>query len=308
MDCTDRNTRCSELAAGIAQWLNRGVTLSEEARHFLESTFGCSANEEIAAILQDSTHPESESIVELIFSPSFDLRWHIEPLLEEHAFHGQDMECLVSCLSSRLQELSITLGPGRRQARMPISEEAVRRFLQRLHFHTRLDDHLAQRIEELLAEPSARFYKTLLRQSRCFVDEHRRDFLADFLQRFKDHEDLEGLFRFLLNVLEEIPATEDLEQALIRKRMLLEHTLKRSQQLRQQLKSHAMETLMMQRVSVLHIDEESVRSELHRIDEICWQMFGHLPPASGPETEISLTANAQNGTFEQIFNRFSDLD
>lgn len=308
MKCEDRTTRCSELAAGIAQWLGRGVTLSEEANHFLESTFGCSSKEEIAAILQDSTHPESECIVELIFSPSFDLRWHIEPLLEEHAFHSEDMECLVSSLCSRLRELPVTLGPGSGQARMPLSEEAVRRFLQRLRFHARLDDHLARLIGELFTEPSARFYKTLLRQARCHVDEHRRAFLADFLHRFKDHEDLEGLLRFLLNLLEEIPAADDLEQALIRKRMLLEHTLKRSQQLRQQLKSHAMETLMMQRVSVLHIDEERVRSELNRIDEICWRMFGHLPPASGPETEISLTASTQHGTFEQIFNRFSDLD
>jgi hypothetical protein len=308
MSGEDRSTRCSALAAGIAEWLERGLTLSDEARHFLESTFGCSADEEIADILQDSTHPESESIVELVFSPSFDLRWQIEPLLEGHAFHSDDLECLVEHLSHRLKELPLAVGAGRLQAGVPIAEEAIRRFLVRLQFHVRLDASLAEQIEELFAASQARYYKTLLRQSRCSLDEQRRAFLADFLQRFKEHQDLEGLLRFLLNVLEETPAAEDLEQALIRKRLLLEHTLKRSQQLRQQLKSHAMETLMMQRVSVLHIDEEKVRSELDRIDEICWQMFGHLPPASGPETEVSFSANGQDGTFQQIFNRFSDLD
>ncbi len=308
MNAEDQSACCDELAAAIAQWLGQGMTLSPEARHFLESTFGCSYDQEVVDMLQDSAHPEGESILELVFSPSFDLRLKLEPVLEKHAFDSRDTSCLLDCFFSRVKELVVLVGPQSLPARMPLTQDAARRFLERLHFHIRLDDRLSSRIQELFADSSALLYKTLLRQARFSLDSHRRDFVILFLEQLQDHADRDALFRFVLHFLEETPLGEDLQQALLRKRMLLEHTLKRSRQLQQQIQTHAMETLIMQRVNVLHINEQEVLDELRRIDDICWHMFGHLPPASDPETEMSLSWNAREDPFDQIFNRFTDLD
>ena len=108
--------RCKLLADEILKILQKGLTLSGDVVHYIDSTFSHPTIEELEDILADDSNCEKDSLVELLFFPDESMQVELEGFIESNHFKKEDegkvleylcqKPLLVSFLSPRLHGAS----------------------------------------------------------------------------------------------------------------------------------------------------------------------------------------------------------
>ncbi len=294
--------RCRELARVVADIFAKGLTWDEKAEHYLESVVGCEDSTELPAILRDSTHPEHRSLLELVYFPDIASRLELEPVLREFLFQEEDI--------SHVAERAANMAPNTRLLTdagpldFATSSIGAALFVSRLHPQRQPDPEIAALLEEYLPYWDALRCRVHLRGCREAFPQPARRLLMDFTRYMADDPSFEDGFLHLLRLAPEIPVENDAVAALLSRRFQLESALDRARQQEKDLASHAVETMLTQRASLLSIDVEAVRKEMDWLDRILVHIYQVMPtPKSGPEIALDRQNTTQD--YRQLFDFFS---
>jgi hypothetical protein len=266
---------------------------------------GCEDPAELPAILCDEDHPEQRPILELVYFPDMADRLELEPILCRHTFGGEDLP--------EITEQVLRIAPRTRlrieDASMEIDTPRIgaELFLSRLHPLRNPDPELAGLLEERLPRDPALRCRVHLRACREAFSPPARVLLADFIRELSTEPDFEDGLLHLLGLAPQIPAESDAVTALLSRRFQLESALDRAWQQERDLASHAVETLLTQRASLLSINREAVRAEMDWLDRILVRVYQVMPtPKTGPEIAVDRGDSPEDRN--RLFDFFSRFD
>ena len=78
------------LAKKISEMLSKGIGLSADVVHYIDSTFSNPTIEELQIILADDSNCEKDSLMELLFFPDESMQVELEELLERYKPQNED--------------------------------------------------------------------------------------------------------------------------------------------------------------------------------------------------------------------------
>ena len=293
--------RCGELARAVGRILSRGLSVGEDAGHYMESVAGCTDPQELPAILSDETHPEQRPLLELVYFPDMAARLELEPVLGHNSFRGQDLPAIADQALRIAPKTRLLTESGRLEIETPRSGAEL--FLSRLHPQRAPDPKIAALLQEHLPQQQALRCRVHLRACREAFTRPARHLLADFIRGFAAETDFEEGLLHLLRLAPQIPEQRDPAGALLSRRFQLESALDRALQQERDLRSHAVETLLTQRASLLSIDREAVRAEMDWLDRILVHAYQVMPaPKSGPSVAVDSDDSSR------LLDFFSGLD
>jgi len=297
--------RFKELARVVADIFAKGLNWDEKAEHYLESVVGCEDSAELPAILRDSAHPEHRSLLELVYFPDLVSRLELEPVLREFLFWDQDIDHVAKNAANMAPNTRLITDFG--PLDIPTSGIGAQLFFSRLHPQRRLDPEITAILEKHLPYWDAMRCRVHLRACREAFPQPARRLLMDFTREMADDPSFEDGFLHLLRLAPEIPVETDAVSALLSRRFQLESALDRAKQQEKDLASHAVETMLTQRASLLSVDVEAVRKEMDWLDRILVHIYQVMPaPKSGPE--IALERGDAPQSHRQLFNFFSRFE
>lgn len=293
--------RCRELALGVGEIFQNGLVLGGDALHYMDSVAGCGDPAELPAILCDEDHPEQRSLLELVYFPDLAARMELEPILRCHTFYSEDL--------AQIAQQALRIAPHTRlladSGTMEIETSRIGTdlFLSRLHPLRAPDAEIANLLEEKLPREQALRCRVHLRACREPFSRPARRLLADFIQGLCREPDFEEGLLHLLGLAPQISAHSDPVTALLSRRFQLESALDRAWQQEKDLASHAVETLLTQRASLLSINREAVRAEMDWLDRILVHVYQVMPtPKSGPEIAVD---SDDSSRLLDFFSRFT---
>lgn len=296
--------RITELAKAAASILEGGLRLGEDTRHYMDSVLGCDDPEQLPRLMGDASHPEHQSLLELIYFPDFEARLELEPVLREHSYQEKDS---LEATEIVVQEAPITrISVNSSSLELPTSPRGAFLFLSRLHPEREPDPEVAAELENCLDFPDVLRFRIHLRAFREILSPPAKELLRDVIRTFYSDADLENGFLHLLSLAPRIRENTDIVSALASRRFRLESALDRSRQQKKELHSHAVETLLTRGASVLSIDEDAVIAEMRWIDSILIHVY-QVMPQTGIGPELHMDSGERNGQ-QWLFDFFRRLD
>ena len=257
----EQNNRCQILARNILDIFSREFPLDAATIHYLESSFGITDIQDLDAYLQDPERSGAEEILEFLFFPDTRQRLELEPLLQAHDYRLEDRPRIVEAIMRR--QPSVLFVHNRRRLRIEPAPETVAAFVDRLNIHKQCDPGLKATLQATRPEADALRILVKIRSAPGRIQEQKAAFLQTFLRRFQGRVgDFWEYVDFLLRFLQEAEASKDLGEQLRDKLFLLENALKKAEQLEQDLRRHAVETLHMRRTSILALNRDQIVKEM----------------------------------------------
>lgn len=273
-----RNGRCRELAENIAGLLRQGISLRDADLHFLESTLGISTSEELETVLRSEESEDRENLLDLIVFPGREAKLQLEEVIRKHEYGAGDAEEVAQRVTRLLPSIRVHLEPSGKGVACGLPVETVAQYVRRLRICKSLDPELARRIDELLPREEGLSARVALRAARIAWNGAKLDFLNRFLSEFASRQsDFREYLQAAIGFLEESGPGSDLFQQLADKRLYLKRTLEKAEFQEEQLKKQNVETLIMQRVNILCINQAEVQRAMDILDDIGLAVFGRSP-------------------------------
>lgn len=263
------------LADRIIEILDKGIALSDDVLHYIDSTFFNPSIKELQAILQDDSNCEKDSLIELLFFPDESMQIQLEKVLEEHNFLKKDEEEISNYLCRKPLRVYFHLPGNRGSLHIEISNAYARQLIKRLHISKQLNRQIVAAIDNHARAKLKKQFKVKLRNSRLIPTDNKIAFLSGFFEKFNiESSDVFEHLDFVLSFLEEIKEDTDIFKALmVKKKFYLRH-LKRTEKFEDQLQRTNMETLMLQGKRAVFIDKNEARKMMVIIDRISQAVFG----------------------------------
>lgn len=288
MTCNSVPTHCLLLAQKIGAIFENGLTLSEDARHYIESTFLCPSWEELQEIFSDSSGCETESLLELIFFPDEAIQLELEELLAAYPFEQKDEKRVIAALFARPVETVLIL-PGDRRLIMSVPQAAAAQFVARLNISRKIDARINAAISRHVPPVHQNRFRVRLRNARLTATENRALFLSAFFEKMEaGQETVLACFDFLLDFLDELPSDDAFYRALMDKKRFYSDNLQKAIRSEQQLANSNIETLLLSGGRVVYVDKQDARRNIRLIDRIAYALFGRSEPLGPQAAEMNL--------------------
>ena len=263
-----------QLEHAIETIWRRGLALSPDALHYIDSTFLTPSLPELAEILGDESNCETDSLLELIFFPDLTLQVQLEDLLESADFKIEDEEIIFRALIAKRLQTILFFPDDRGRMILAVPDWAVGRFISRLNISKKPDPALVDAIRRHVPQPHQALCKVKLRNTRFKYTPNKTSFLTVFFERLAaPFRIVLSAYDFMLAFFEELEDDTDLYRALMQKKRSYFRNLQRSQRFEAQLKGSNMETLLLQGVRMPYINAEEARRRIALIDRICYAVF-----------------------------------
>lgn len=283
------------LADRILEILDKGMALSDDVLHYIDSTFFNPSIKELQAILQDDSNCEKDSLIELLFFPDESMQIQLENVLEEHNFLKEDEEEISNYLCRKPLRVYFHLPGNRGSLHIEISKAYARQLIKRLHISKQLNRQIVAAIDNHARAKLKKQFKVKLRNSRLIPTDNKIAFLSGFFEKFNiESSDVFEHLDFVLSFLEEIKEDADIFKALMAKKKFYLRHLKRTEKFEDQLQRTNMETLMLQGKRAVFIDKNEARKMMLLIDRISQTVFGkteYFEPLHEGEEFIELRSN-----------------
>ena len=280
--------KCEVLAEKIKKSLSKGIDLSDDVVHYIDSTFSNPTIEELQAVLQDDSNCEKDSLMELLFFPDETMQLELEEMLEKLRLDKPDENKVLETLCRESLQVDMRLPEGRGSLNLILPQEVAPGFIARLHIAKHLDGKLRKVIDKYADRNSRDGYKVKIRNSRFSPGEKTIQFLCDFFEKLEPQShDFNMCLDFALTFLDELMEDGDLYQALMAKKRFYLRSLQKAKKMETQLQKNNLETLLSQGKRVILVDQADARKKMLIIDRISRAIFGKtefledLHPAGG---------------------------
>ena len=253
----------------------KGLTLTPDALHYIDSTFSSPSLQELGGILCDESNCEKDSLLELIFFPDQSLQVQLEDLLEICDFRAEDEAKISRSLGAKRLQTFLIFPGGRGRLDLAVPDWAIDRFLSRLNISKKLEPALVDAIRRHVPQPYQALCRVKLRNTRFKFTENKISFLTVFFEKMTvEFRMVLSAYDFLLSFFEELKDDTDLYRALTRKKRFYFQNLQKAERFSLQLKGSNIETLLLQGVRMPCINTDEARCRMALIDRICYAVFG----------------------------------
>ncbi|MGB5747746.1 MAG: hypothetical protein WBM69_12220 [Desulfobacterales bacterium] len=267
--------KCELIADEIKRILSKGIDLSDDVVHYIDSTFSNPTIEELQGILADDSNCEKDSLMELLFFPDESIQIQLEETLEGQRPQEEDENKVWTYLSRDPLQVTFRFDDKRGYFNLPITEDVTRGFLSRLNISKHLEPALIASIIDYGDEANRNRFKVKIRNSRFFPTTEKTDFLCKFFDKIgAQSNDIFECLEFVLAFLDEIKKEKDIYWALMDKKKFYFISLQKAQKMDARLEKNNVETLMSQGERVVLIDQADIRKRMRIIDRISQAVFG----------------------------------
>ena len=287
--------KCNQLADEIRKILDKGISLSSEVVHYIDSTFSYPTVTELETILHDDSNCEKDSLMELLLFPDETMQLQLESLLERLDFQQADEKTVLAFLLQKPLKVIIRIPEAGEYLRLRVTENVACQFISRLNISKRLNSSLLEVLNNYEDEAIRDRIKVKLRHSRFSPTDERIDFLCLFFEKFDSRDvDIFECLDFALSFIDEPTIDKDLYQTLMAKKKFYFRSLQKAKHLEIQLQKQNVETLLAQGKRVVQIDQRDARKKMQIIDRISRTVFGkteYFTPYQGEAEHIELGAD-----------------
>jgi len=267
--------KCELIADEIKKILSKGIDLSDDVVHYIDSTFSNPTVKELESILADDANCEKDSLMELLFFPDESMQVQLEKTLERYKPQDEDASSILTYLCGDPLQVTFRFEDDRGALKLQIPADVIRQFLLRLKISRHLEANLIESICNYGDEQNIDRFKVKIRNSRFFPSDSKTGFLCRFFEKIgsRSHDIFECL-DFVLEFFDEIKKDTDIFPALMAKKKFYFISLQKAQKMDARLEKYNIETLMAQGERVALIDQTDARRKMRIIDRISRAVFG----------------------------------
>ena len=284
--------KCKIVADAIKDIISRGIDLSDDVVHYIDSTFSNPTLGELEAVLADDSNCEADTLMDLLFFPDESCQIRLEETLERCRPRKEDEDKLVAYLCRDPLNVAFRFKDDRGTLKLQIPEDMIRAFITRLRISKHLDAGLIGSIHDYGDEQNTNRFKVRIRNSRFSPSDSKTVFLG----RFFDHigpgsNDIFECLDFILAFLDEIKTDDDIYQELMAKKRFYFINLQKAKKMEARIEKHNIETLLMRGEKVVLIDQADARRKMQLIDRISRAVFGQTEYFDQPvraETQLEV--------------------
>jgi len=294
------------LALEIEQRLADGISVGPETLHFFSSTFSIESPAELGALLADPEESDTQTLLELLFTPDEAVRVGLETAIEKHRCTDGDSQRIVSALNRK--DLAVPINFPAQAGNLTINppKDLLTTYVLGLNITLRLPAPLLEAIDRNMARRDGARIKAVLRHAPVKLAEP----ICSFFVRLVEHAERSGKYiqpdiALCLAIFAEQPATEDLFGLFMAKKRRLLQQLQQAARFEKQLAADNMETLMLKGVRMPHIDKEEARRSIARIDDICLTVFEVTDAQLQIPTDVNLGNFSNRDDLDKAFRILS---
>jgi hypothetical protein len=267
--------KCKMLADRILEILDKGMALSDDVLHYIDSTFFNPSIKELKDILQDDSNCEKDSLLELLFFPDESLQVQLEEFFENKYYKQGDEEKVLNYLCQKPLRVSFHFPEKRGSFGLEIPEAIAYQFIKRLNISKQLDQNLLTAIKNNASNKHKNHFKVRLRNSRFANTSNNVQFLTAFFERIDTESSVVFEYiGFALGFLEEIKEDTNIFNALMAKKKFYLKHLKHTEKFEDHLQKSNIETLMLQGKMAAFIDKNEAKKKMEIIDRISLAVYG----------------------------------
>jgi hypothetical protein len=294
------------IARRIESILQKGLRIDPSVQHYIDSTFLNPTPEEFKEIIRDDTHPDGDTLLELLFFPDETIKIQIEELLGSESLDSATEEKLVSAIHATRKSVSFYFDTGEILP-VPMSESAVHCFVSRLNLSRVLDSRVTAAIDQYIDDQYLNaLVKVRLRSRIKTLQDYKIAFLCRFFEKIslQNRLFLESL-DFILHFLNELKNRKDIYDELIHRKWLFFQNIQKAQMLEKKLQTSNMETLMMQGVRMTTTDVTEAHQKMESIDSICRTLFGRTEYFAATGLQVDSARLNSNDEIDEIIQKIS---
>jgi hypothetical protein len=279
---------CAGAASRIREMLARGVSLSPEVVHFIDSTFFTPTAAELAAVAGDESACERDPLLELLFGPDEAFQVELEETL---AGRGLDEARVAGLLCRPPLHVLFRFPDARGALRLEMTPPLARHFVSQLRVARAIPADLLPVLASAAGAGERHRAQVLIRNARVRFTPETVEFLRECLTQvgLGDGQAWECL-RCALDVLSGADSPPDLFQALADRKRWLVKALTRGWKQGELLGQANIETLISLGERLIVIDAADTCRRIGCIDRICAAVFGRIPPPGPLWTGEDLTS------------------
>lgn len=267
--------KCELIAAEIKKILSKGIDLSDDVIHYIDSTFSNPTINELQTILADDDNCEKDSLMELLFFPDESMQIELEETIEQYRPQIGDENEIIAHLCRDPLQVIFQFEDTRGKLKLQIPKNVIPLFLTRLKLSKPIDAKLIASILDYGDTKNINGFKVKIRNSRFAPSDTKTGFLCSFFDKIGSRSnDIFECLEFALEFLDETKKEGNIYQALMAKKKFYFNSLQKSQKMDARLEKHNIETLMAQGERVVLIDPADVRQKMRIIDRISRAVFG----------------------------------
>ena len=279
--------RCRVLADKIKTILESGFVLSDDAVHYIDSTFPNPSPEFLRAAIEDEDGSEIGPLYELLFFPDAFMQMELEDILKIEKYTKADEKTVLDMLISRLPETPVHFPDTRGTLYLRIPEWTAAQFISRLKVYKQLDSRIARTVDTHVSEEKGNSVRIKFRNSRFVQTENRISFFCTYFEKLKDS--CEDCLDLMISLFEESDDNRDIYQTLVEKKRTYFQSVLKALRYAQMLQKENMETLFAQGVRVTYVDKQDAERKMEIIDKISHSVFGKTEYFQKPDEIIEAT-------------------
>ena len=285
----------------IIDILEKGLPQDAAVAHFIRSTYGELAPQELAALIADPDDAQADSLRELLLFPGPDTALALEPAMEQARLCVDATARLADALADNPPRAAAAMPDGTRLP-LPLSPEHIRRFVARLAPQRSLPEQLRQ-ILAARFPADALALAVIARQTGPEWTPGAAAFFQTLLTKLSPQApDAPGNLRFVLRFLADTPPGVPPLPALSARYSQLLAQLRRAKQQDEGLAKSNYETLIMAGARLPYLHAPDIARELEHAAAVIEAVTGRPAVDAGASCRNMGVA----ATLEQVLEVFGE--
>jgi len=261
--------KCIGLAICIENILKKGIVLTSDLLHDLDSAFGVCTASGLENFFYDGENCEREVLLELIFYPDESMQIEIEPILEKNNFSKKDEKDVIIFLLEKKIQIPVFFQNRGDCLRISADTIILDSLVGRLNISKQINSRIITAVNRHISDKLRPTVKVRLRNTRFRFYDNLIIFLNLFFKNeINKSSNFLEMLDFLLNFFHEIEENNDISDALDEKKEFYLQSLGNAAILHEQLTKNTMEIMTAQNIRIPAINIPDIKKKIRIIDQI----------------------------------------
>ncbi|MBL0717063.1 MAG: hypothetical protein JJV89_03335 [Desulfosarcina sp.] len=170
------------LTKEIVSLLTKGIDLTPDVIHYIDSTLGQPSLQELESVITDKNNCERDSLLELIFYPDEKIQIQLEYILESNSFTREDIQKVGEHLSILNPKTLLLFPDGETFLKMPVPGSVINNFVGRLNIFRKTDFRILEAVDIGVRARDKKLVKVKLRNRRFGETDNKVNFFCKFFK------------------------------------------------------------------------------------------------------------------------------